>query len=82
MVALELPRLDLIITIGYLVSVMVVGFGVAIWRGKCGQRRVNSATTVPTGDDGNAMTEYFLGGRALPWWSMAIADLSSYLDIS
>ena len=29
-----------------------------------------------------SLDEYYLADRTLPWWALAVADLSSYLDIS
>ncbi|KAF0716250.1 Aste57867_2938 [Aphanomyces stellatus] len=29
-----------------------------------------------------SLDEYYLGGRQLPWWMLAVADVSSYIDIA
>ncbi|RQM30120.1 hypothetical protein B5M09_007604, partial [Aphanomyces astaci] len=29
-----------------------------------------------------SLDDYYLGGRTLPWWMLAIADVSSYIDIA
>ncbi len=29
-----------------------------------------------------SVEDYYLAERKLPWWALAVADLSSYIDIS
>ncbi|OQR89135.1 sodium:solute symporter [Achlya hypogyna] len=61
-----LSALDSGICVAYLASVLLVG---AI------------ATYVSRRPDAN-INDYYLGGRRLPWWALAIADVSSYIDIA
>lgn len=68
---MKLAPLDVGLVAGYLGSVLLVGMGVM-----CVRRRRGVTPTSAT------MSEYFLGSRALPWWALAVADLSSYLDIA
>ena len=42
----------------------------------------SSASAQRAAEGRKGLEEYFLGGRRLPWWALAVADLSSYLDIS
>ncbi|OQR81347.1 sodium:solute symporter [Thraustotheca clavata] len=62
----HLSALDGGICIAYLVSVLIVGT-IATWISRRKEQTIN---------------DYYLGGRRLPWWALAIADVSSYIDIA
>ncbi|RLN79614.1 hypothetical protein BBJ28_00027075, partial [Nothophytophthora sp. Chile5] len=36
----------------------------------------------PASDNDHILEEYYLGGRRIPWYALAVADVSSYIDIS
>ncbi|KDO32119.1 hypothetical protein SPRG_03337 [Saprolegnia parasitica CBS 223.65] len=62
----HLSVLDGGICVAYLVSVLVVG----------------AAATYASRRKDETINDYYLGGRRLPWWALAIADVSSYIDIA
>lgn len=87
-----LAPLDLALCIGYLLSVLCVGFYFT-WRTKRDQERARQQQfhddrLVSSSSRGEAkakdavLQEYYLGGRRIPWWALAVADVSSYIDIS
>lgn len=73
-----LHAVDLALCVGYLVSVLLVG----VYFTLSARRERNSRTSSSSGKEHVVLEEYYLGGRRLPWWALAIADVSSYIDIS
>jgi hypothetical protein len=82
-----LHPVDLALCAGYLLSVLAVGlFFTLRGRHEREQRRRERELSRYTGSvsdkDECVLEEYYLGGRRLPWWALAVADASSYIDIS
>ena len=81
-----LGTLDLALCAAYMVSVLLVGlfFTVRAQRARQAVRRNDktreNATPVETSD--RVLEEYYLGARQIPWYALAVADVSSYIDIS
>src|ERR1700674_1978645 len=66
---MHIHSLDLTIVIVYLLAVTALGMHF---------RRKQSQVAQITGDDRNAVTrEYFLGGRAAPWWALAFSIVAT-----
>jgi hypothetical protein len=89
--AVGLSSLDIGLCGGYLLSVLLVGlfftFKEQRTRERVRQQRLKQAVAgVPNGHKSNnndrVLEEYYLGGRRIPWWALAVADVSSYIDIS
>jgi hypothetical protein len=77
-----LSAVDIYIIASYLLSVLVVGVGLTIARHL--RMRKLPGQAAAAGDDGgdDALRDYYLAGQSLPWWALAVADVSSYIDIS
>ncbi|KAL7993815.1 putative sodium/solute symporter, sodium/glucose symporter superfamily [Plasmopara halstedii] len=93
---MKLGTLDLALCIGYLVSVLLVGFVFTIReqraREKARLTRLHDKAVMDKGikdskgstsaKNNHILEEYYLGGRRIPWYALAVADVSSYIDIS
>jgi hypothetical protein len=87
MSATTLGAVDLALCGGYLLSVLLVGlfFTMKERRERAAQRlqREHDKKSMSAASHGDAvLEEYYLGGRRIPWWALAVADVSSYIDIS
>lgn len=74
---MNLSPIDLIICGVYLVSVLGVGIYFTVHR-----KKVAQASQISKPQDDTILNDYYLGGRRIPWWALAVADVSSYIDIS
>jgi hypothetical protein len=45
-------------------------------------KRLDSSHKHKPGKNDHVLEEYYLGGRRIPWYALAVADVSSYIDIS
>lgn len=89
--ATTLGAVDLALCGGYLLSVLLVGLFFTFkerrdreafrrQRERTNNKKAEATTAASHGDA--ALEEYYLGGRRIPWWALAVADVSSYIDIS
>lgn len=82
--ATSLGTVDLALCGGYLLSVLLVGlfFTEKERRDREKFRREREARAKTDSHADEILEEYYLGGRRIPWWALAVADVSSYIDIS
>ncbi|KAJ0408769.1 hypothetical protein ATCC90586_005520 [Pythium insidiosum] len=79
--ALGLSTVDLSLCGLYLVSVLGVGLFFTL-REQRERVRQQAQAKLGQGGGDEVLEEYYLGGRRIPWWALAVADVSSYIDIS
>ena len=83
---------DLAICVGYLLSVLCVGFFFTFKEQRDREKLKRSVEAQKAArrmglkdakaDESDCLEQYYLGGRKIPWWALAVADVSSYIDIS
>lgn len=78
---------DLALCIGYLLSMLALELLFTLRaRNERAQRQrereLSRCTSGSPAKDDCVLEEYYLDDRRLPWWALAVADASSYIDIS
>uniref|UniRef100_A0AAV1TIK3 Uncharacterized protein n=1 Tax=Peronospora matthiolae TaxID=2874970 RepID=A0AAV1TIK3_9STRA len=84
---IELGTLDLALCVSYMISVLLVGLFFTFREQSARQQLRRDDETLqkslqPVKTKARVLEEYYLGARQLPWYALAVADVSSYVDIS
>ena len=84
---IELGTLDLALCVSYMISVLLVGLFFTFREQIARQKLRRDDQTLqknlkPVKNKDRVLEEYYLGARQLPWYALAVADVSSYIDIS